>query len=202
MPSFIDRIRAVIWSIVSASLINIFGAGVWTALITSNLITSPTIPWAIPVLAFVLWLMRQYLGGKGWPRWTAEARHLYLRANRVPRVVWVWALLASLLSIIALAGFWIVLVELVGAGGNPTIPDYTRYPRLIVVLGLLMSPLTEEAAFRGYARVRLEQLFPAGTAIAIASLLFALWHGPTQGFCGRNCFSTLSWVWHLGLQPT
>lgn len=186
MRSLFDRIQAVVWSIVLASLISVFGAGVWTALITSNIGTTPAIPWAIPVMAFVLWLMWQYLGGKGWPRQTAEARHSYLRANRVSRPVLTWALLASILSVIALAGFWIVLVELVGVGGNPTIPDYSRYPRLTVVLGLLMgslvSPLTEEAAFRGYAQVRLERVFPASAAIVIASLLFAFWHGPTQGF--------------------
>ncbi len=185
MRSFSTQLRAVIWSVI-ASLISVFGAGIWTALITSNLNTTPALPWAIPVMAFILWLMWQYLGGKGWPRQTAEARRLYLRANRVSRSVLGWALLASILSVIALAGLWIVLVELGGAGGNPTIPDYSRYPRLIVVLGLLMgslvSPLTEEAAFRGYAQVKLERVFPAGTAIVIASLLFMFWHGPTQGF--------------------
>jgi membrane protease YdiL (CAAX protease family) len=88
--------------------------------------------------------------------------------------------------VIALMGFWIVLVELAGTGGNPTIPDYSRYPHILVILGLLtgslVSPITEEAAFRGYAQVRLERVFPAVTAVVISSLLFAFWHGPTQGF--------------------
>ncbi len=113
-------------------------------------------------------------------------RRSYLRANPVTRAVWTWALLAGGLSLVALAGFWIVLVELTGVGGNPTIPNYYQYPILTVVLGLLMgslvSPITEEAAFRGYGQVILERVFPAAAAIAISSLLFALWHGPTQGF--------------------
>jgi membrane protease YdiL (CAAX protease family) len=46
----------------------------------------------------------------------------------------------------------------------------------------LVSPITEEAAFRGYGQAILERVFPAGVAIALSSVLFALWHGPTQGF--------------------
>ena len=186
MHSLSDRILAVIWSALLSSLISIVGAGVWTALISTNLSFTPTIPWAVPIMALVLWLMWQYLGGKWWPQSTSDARRSYLRANRISRRKLAWALIASVLSVIALAGFWIVLVELVGVGGNPTIPDYSRYPQLTVVLGLVMgslvSPLTEEAAFRGYAQVRLERVFPAGAAIVISSLLFAFWHGPTQGF--------------------
>lgn len=178
--------RAAVWFVILASSISAFGTGVWTVLITTNLMTSPTIPWAIIVMAFVLWLMWQYLGGRWWPRSTSQTRRTYLRANPVPGRVLVWALLAGVLSLIALAGSWIVLVELTGAGGNPTIPNYSQYPRLIVVLGLLMgslvSPITEEAAFRGYGQVILERVFPAAVAIALASGLFALWHGPTQGF--------------------
>ncbi len=176
----------VMWSAVLASLISAFGAGVWMVLIGSNLLYSPAIPWAIPAMAIVLWLMWQYLGGKGWPRSTSDARRAYLRANPVTRSAWAWALLAGVLSLVALAGYWIILVELSGAGGNPTIPDYSRYPALTVVLGLLMgslvSPITEEAAFRGYGQVILERFLPAAAAIVIASVLFALWHGPTQGF--------------------
>ncbi len=186
MPSPASRIQAVIWSLVISSLISLLGAGIWTLLITRNLETTPSLPWAIPIMAVILWLIWQYLDGKGWPRTTAKERHAYLRAKAVSRPLWTWGLLASLLALIALAGLWIVLVELVGAGGNPTIPDYSRYPRLTVVLGLLMgslvSPFTEEAGFRGYAQSRLERVFPAAAAIGIASLLFALWHGPTQGF--------------------
>lgn len=186
MRSLLNRLLAVVWSGVLASLISAFGSGVWIALIGTNLNTTPAIPWAVPVMAIVLWLMWQYLGGKGWPQSTSDARRSYLRANPVTRLVWAWGLMAGVLSLVALAGFWIVLVELTGVGGNPTIPDYNQYPILTVVLGLMMgslvSPITEEAAFRGYSQVILEQIFPSTAAIVISSVLFALWHGPTQGF--------------------
>ena len=186
MHSLSSRLMSVAWFVLLTSLIAAFGTGVWTALITSNLATSPAIPWAVAVMAIILWLMWQYLDGRWWPRSTSNARHLYLRARAVSRGVFAWALLAGVLSLIALAGYWIVLVELVGVGGNPTIPNYAQYPPLTVVLGLLMgslvSPITEEAAFRGYGQVILERMFPARVAIAISAVLFALWHGPTQGF--------------------
>ena len=181
-----SRLVSVVWFVVLASLIAGFGAGVWTVLISSNLATTPAIPWAVVVMALVLWLLWQYLDGRWWPRSTSEARRSHLRARPVSRSVFDWAFLAGVLSLVALAGFWIVLVELVGVGGNPTIPSYSQYPVVTVVLGLLMgslvSPITEEAAFRGYGQVILERAFPAGAAIAISAVLFALWHGPTQGF--------------------
>ena len=51
-----------------------------------------------------------------------------------------------------------------------------------LVMGSLVSPLTEEAAFRGYAQSIMERVFPPGIAVVVPSILFALWHGPTQGF--------------------
>lgn len=186
MRAFPDRVRALISFVILASLIAAFGSGIWTALIISNLATNPIVPWAVPVMALVLWLMWQYLGGRWWPRSTSADRRAHLRSYAVPVRVFAWAMLAGVLSLVALAGFWIVLVELTGAGGNPTIPDYARYPVATVVLALLMgslvSPITEEAAFRGYGQVILESAFPAAVAIALSSVLFALWHGPTQGF--------------------
>ncbi len=181
-----SRILSVVWFIVLASLIAAFGTGVWTILIATNLATSPAIPWAVAVMPIVLWLMWQYLDGRGWPHSTSVARHMYLRARPVSPTVFGWALLAGVLSLVALAAYWIVLVELGGVGGNPTIPNSSQYPLLTVVLGLVMgslvSPITEEAAFRGYGQVVLERVFPAGAAIVISAVLFALWHGPTQGF--------------------
>ena len=207
MHPLFSRILAVVWAGLLASLITGLGAGAWTALLASNLKTSPAIPWAVPVMALVLWLLWQYLGGKWWPRSTAEARRSHLRANPVSRRVFGWALLAGALALVALAGFWIVLVELTKVGGNPTFPNYAAYPLLTVALGLLMgsvvSPLTEEVAFRGYCQVMLERKFPGATAVVISLVFFALWHGPTQGFLWpKLSCSTFSWARSLVRWPT
>jgi len=53
---------------------------------------------------------------------------------------------------------------------------------LAIGMGSLVSPLTEEAAFRGYGQVVLERSFKPSVAVALSALFFALYHGPTQGF--------------------
>jgi len=45
--------------------ITILAGGVWSALLVTNLRTSPAVPWSVPVMALLLWLMWRYLGGKG-----------------------------------------------------------------------------------------------------------------------------------------
>jgi membrane protease YdiL (CAAX protease family) len=96
-----------------------------------------------------------------------------------------WAQAAGGLSLVALAGYWIVLSQLVKMPGN-AVPDFSHYPLLTVVLTIgmasLAAPLTEEPAFRGYCQVILEKQFRAPTAVIISSILFSLVHGPTQGF--------------------
>lgn len=185
MNSLSHRISAVVRFGILALVITILAGGIWTALLITNLATSPTIPWAIIVMALLLWLMWQYLDGKGRPPSTSEARHRYLRARPVSPQVFAWALVAGLLSIVALIGSWIVLFQLVKAPGN-TLPDFSSYPPASVALVLVMSSLvasvTEEAGFRGYFQSVLEREFKGAAAIVIAALVMAPAHGVTQGF--------------------
>jgi membrane protease YdiL (CAAX protease family) len=185
MAPHLSRTIAIVKSGISGFLIIVFGAGIWSALVGANLSVSPAVPWAVPVMALVLWLMWQYLGGKGWPRGASQARRLLLRANPVLAQAFGWSLAAGTLSVVALAGFWIVMCQLVRMPGN-ALPDFSRYPWLTVVSMILMgsvaAPLTEEPAFRGYCQVILEREFSPPVAVVISSLFFALAHGPTQGF--------------------
>src|SRR6478672_1642213 len=105
--------------------------GIWTALLTLNLATSPAVPWAVVVMALLLWLLWRYLGGAGWPRGTAEARRHYLRARRMPGQVFLWAVGAGLLAIVAPAGWWIVLFQLAHLPAR-ALPDYSKYPLVTV----------------------------------------------------------------------
>ena len=179
-----SRIVSVLWSAILAFLILAFGQGVWAALLVSNLKISPAVPWCPVVMAFVLWLMWSYLGGKWWPRSTSEARQALLRANSVPWRIYAWTISAGVASIVALAGLWIVLFSLVRMRAN-VLPELSKYPLATVVLvgamASLVSPLTEEAAFRGYCQTILERRFSGRNAVAISSLLFAFAH-LTQGF--------------------
>src|SRR5215471_143166 len=107
MRLVLRKIRTVIWSAFLAFLILAFGQIIWGALILVNLRSNPATPWAVPLMALVLWTMWNYLGGAWWPHSTSELRRQSLRAVPVPREALGWTLLAGLLSSAALAGYWI-----------------------------------------------------------------------------------------------
>ena len=140
MRSLSGQILAVAQSAILAFLIIVFAGGVWGALINSNLSTTPAIPWAVPVIALLLWLMWQYLSGKWWPHSTSEARRQLLRAKPVSGQAFIWALLTGVLSIVALSGYWIVMFQLVKMSGN-VLPDFSKYPLLTAALGIVMGSL-------------------------------------------------------------
>ena len=177
--SLTSRILKLIGIGVLAPAITLFAGAIWTVLLLANLRTSPTIPWSVPLMGILLWLFWNYLNGKGWPRSTAEARRSYLRANRTSVRTFLLAEIAGLLSVVALAGYWIVFFGLVKMPPN-AIPDTSTYPRLTVVLMILMgsmvSPFMEEASIRGYLQVALEREFRGLVAVVISSAVFALAH--------------------------
>ena|SRR2546425_256735 len=157
----------------------ILAGGIWSALLVANLRSSPAVPWSVPAMALLLWLMWGYLGGKGWPRSTSDARRHYLRANRRSARTYLWSFAAGVLSVVALAGYWIVLFRLVKMPPN-ALPDVSSYPRmtvaLMILMGSLVAPLMEEAGFRGYFQVALERGFRGSVAVAVSSLVFAFAH--------------------------
>jgi membrane protease YdiL (CAAX protease family) len=178
--SFGEKIAAVLWSALLAFLILLVGQTIWSVLLAINFKNSPTAaPWSAVAMAIVLWLLWQYLGGRWWPPGTAEARRRDLRANPVSRTAWGISLLAGLLSIVALAGYWIVFFQLVKTPPN-VLADASKYPWLTVVLVVamssLVSPIVEEIAFRGYCQQILERHFSGPAAVFLSSLLFMLAH--------------------------
>lgn len=80
---------------------------------------------------------------------------------------------------IALAGCWIVLFQLVRTPPN-VLPDLSGYPLLTVVLVLtmasLVSPIVEEIGFRGYCQQVLERGLSGPASVAVSSILFMLAH--------------------------
>jgi membrane protease YdiL (CAAX protease family) len=167
------------WCGIVGLLIALLAAVVWTALIVANTKTTRNMPWSVPVMALVLWAMWRYWGGAGWPRSTSETRRAYRRANPVSAQALLWSLIAGVLGIVALAGSWIVFFNLFEMRPN-AIPDTSTYPALLVypmmVMGSLVSPLSEEAGFRGYSQLMLERDFRPAAAAVIASVFFAIGH--------------------------
>lgn len=168
-----------------AFAITTLAGGIWSALLIVNLRTSPRVPWSVPAMGLVLWLAWSYLAGKGAPRSTSETRRLHLRANQKCAPTYLWAWTAGALSLVALAGYWIAFFQLINMPPN-IFADMASYPRLtvalMIVMGSLVAPFMEEAGFRGYFQVALEREMRAPLAIVLASLVFTIAHGPTQGF--------------------
>lgn len=105
MLSRSSRIPAVVWSGILAFFLTVLARGVWTVLLISNVATSPAIPWSVVVMAFLLWLMWQYLDGRWGPKSTSQARRRNLRARPLSIEVFAWAIVAGALSIVALVGY-------------------------------------------------------------------------------------------------
>jgi membrane protease YdiL (CAAX protease family) len=168
-----------------AFLLTLVVGGIWSGFVVANLATTPAVPWALPAMAGVLWMTWEYLHGRWPPRSTSQARRRLLRANPVPGNVFGWAIAAGLLSVVALVGGWIVLVQLVKTPSH-LLPDYSAYPPLTVAAVILMASvvgaIAEEAGFRGYFQGTLERVVPAPAAIAIVCLVMAPEHALTQGF--------------------
>ncbi len=206
MHSLFGRVPAVVWTGILAFVLTVSAGAVWTVLLIGNVATSPAIPWAVAVMALLLWLMWQYLGGKWGPQRTSEARRRYLRARPLPVQVFALALVAGLLSIVALVGFWIVLHQLVKIPAR-VLPNFSGYPlltiALVLVMASLVSSLAEEAGFRGYFQGALERAVRGPVAIVIMSLVIAPAHGLTQGFlwpillwyfCADVMFGTIAYL--------
>jgi membrane protease YdiL (CAAX protease family) len=181
-----SAVRAVAVAALASLGVASLGTVTWGPLAAANLRLTPSVPWSLPAEGLALVLIWAWLGGRWRPARWSDARRRLLRSRMVSRTAFGWAAAAGALSLVALAGLWIVLVRTTGAGGNPTLPSTAVYPAItvaaVIVGASLNSPFTEEAAFRGYGQVLLERRFPPVAAVALSSLLFALYHGPTQGF--------------------
>ena len=179
------RLVDIVWRAALAFALTALAGGIWTVLLAANLATSAAVPWAVVVMAALLWALWRYLGGAWRPRRTADARRQLLRARRVSAPTFAWAVAAGLLAIVALAGLWVVLFQLARLPAR-TLLDYSRYPFLTVALALVMASLVnavaEEALFRGYLQGTLEGRVGGLAAILITMLLMAPEHAVTQGF--------------------
>jgi membrane protease YdiL (CAAX protease family) len=102
----------------------------------------------------------------------------------MPWRVFGWAVLAGALGDIALGGAWIATSDLIHlpAGLTPSMKGVPLTTAIaLLIMGSLAAPLSEEAAFRGYAQGILERAWVwAPAAILGSSVLFAAAH-VTQG---------------------
>jgi membrane protease YdiL (CAAX protease family) len=182
------------------------GQGLWGLMAMANLKLSPALPWAPLVMWAVLAALVAWLGGAGWPKASAQTRRRLLRWNPMPWPVFRQAIFAGVLALVALGGLWITVSDLVHIPPGLT-PSSKGIPIWSAILFLMTAsaaaPLSEEAAFRGYAQGLFERAFgSAALAILASSVLFALAH-LIQGvdvfklglyFTAGLIFGTIAWA--------
>jgi membrane protease YdiL (CAAX protease family) len=168
-----------------AFAITAIGQTLWGVLAFANMRYAVDVPWAPALMAVILAGLMAYLNGAGWPRRTAQVRRTLLRLNPIAPRRFAQALLAGVLAIAALGGLWLVASDLVVLPRGLT-ADANAYPiqtgAAILIMACIAAPLSEEAAFRGYAQGMLERAWGSpSVAIIGSSVLFAAAH-IIQGF--------------------
>jgi membrane protease YdiL (CAAX protease family) len=191
---------------VVALLITAYGQGLWGLLVIANLRFHPELPWAAVTMAVLLGFLILYLSGAGWPHGTSARRRALLRWNAIPLPIFGCAILAGVLADVTLGGTWIAASDLIRIPAGVT-PKMTGYPLITVlsflIMGSIAAPVSEEAAFRGYAQGLLERAWQwAPAAIIGSSILFAAAHVlqglsfPKLGlyFLAGLIFGSLAWL--------
>src|SRR5580698_5858089 len=108
-----------------AVVLTLVAGGIWSALLTVNLRRDSTFPWSAFVMAAILWAAWQYYSGKWWGTLESKrARGEMMRAKAVSSTVFGWSFLAGISAVVALAGLWIVLSDVIKIPGNP-LPDFS-----------------------------------------------------------------------------
>ena len=184
MRAFLQAIGKAAWTGLFAIVLTAVSGALWSALLLFNLKVSPALPWSAPIALGLTGLAFAWLGGKWGSSQTKSARASYLRVTPLRWAPFGIALAAGTLGIIALAGLWIVLFQLVKMPGNSS--DFSRLPLLTVIVSLataaVIGAVFEEAGFRGYFQGTLERYLPAPFAILICAVVMAPEHAATQGF--------------------
>ncbi len=169
----------IVQAVVVGMLVLLAGTIPRNLLFAANLRYFTAVPWAVPLTAVYVWLFWRYLNGAGPPESTAAERRTSLRANRLPALVWAWALLAGALGIVALVLALRVANRIVVLPQQP-VPDLSQVPKLTVLALLLMAApvagIVEESAFRGYMQGPIERRFGLPVAILITGTMFAVAH--------------------------
>ena len=176
-----QRIPVIVRAPIIGAVVCLAGTVAWSILLGLNLKFAPSIPWAAATMTVLLWVYWSYLGGKGWPRSTAETRRASLRVRRVSGRLWIWALIAGALSVASIVNLQLVYARFVRVPSGH-LPDFSRYPFLTVFCALLMSAAVagfmEEAGFRGYMQVPIERQHGPWIASVVVAILFVFWHLP------------------------
>lgn len=168
--------RAVLAGIGVAAL----GTLPWARLVSTNVKHGSAVPWSVPIMAGYLAIFWAYfVRGKGWPRFTSDARRTMARASSVSPDAWGPALLAGVLGLVSILLLQGVMARLVRLPTQREL-DPSQFPAVTVLLWVVMSAIVagvvEETAFRGYLQRPIERRHGPVVAILITGTLFGFAH--------------------------
>jgi len=172
------RMPPFLWAVIVGLAVTTAGSLPWSVLVALNVKHGALLPWASVLMAVYLAVYLRYLGGWGPPASSAAVRGAYLRARRLPRHVWRWALVAGGSANAALAAAFIVVSRLGwiprAKAAIPVAPAWTLAAWLL--MGAAVAGIAEECGFRGYMQKMLEDRYRASVAIAVTSVVFGATH--------------------------
>lgn len=200
-----QKIPAAIRGPILGILVLLAGVQPIVVLVSANLEVANSIPWSVIPGVLYLWIFWSYLKGMGPPRSTSDKRRELLRANALSRDTRSLVVIASLSLGMLIASF-----ALIAYGAREVAVEELGMVRHVLesapvtAIGLiflvaLFSGVIEEAAFRGYMQVSLEQAYHPVVVVVIVALIFALVHPQPPAFVaifmvGASGWSILAYV--------
>jgi membrane protease YdiL (CAAX protease family) len=160
------------------------GIAPWPVLASLNLKAGATFPWSVPVQLAYMGLLWWFLsgGGRSVPGASTRRRNLRMNPVRGPRLIWsmtAGALLASAIVALALSGWMLVRVPATVLDQFTALGTHGLWIAVPMLLtGSFVAGAIEEAAFRGFMQVPLEERYGSRAAIGAVALLFTLAHFP------------------------
>lgn len=203
---FWTKVPVLIRSLLTGIAILMAAVYPWSALMQMNLSILPQFPWSVAVGGMYLWLLWRYVGGWGYPSSNAGSRNRRRRFHALPDNGrnWIWIGSASLGLTILAYGMIKTLTESVGAQQTALfdalapLSGFTVAPMLLGAV--IMTGFFEEAAFRGYMQLPIEERHGPVIAIIFVAVVFTLVHSPQPmqlplfifGSCGWGVLTYLS----------
>lgn len=173
------RLPVVLRAVLIGILVTATGELPWALLVGTNLKLSPSIPWAVPIMAVWLGFYWRYLAGAGGSSWSQVLRRTSFRQTEISARVWFWSTLSGTLAITSLIALEFILLRFFRLAVNvqPSasgIPLHSLF--LFAAMSAFASGIPEEVGFRGYMQVPIEQRHGPPFAILFVAFLFALTH--------------------------
>ena len=175
-PNF--RVPLILRAIGAGIVVGLTAANVWPVLLIKL-----GMPLAGILEVLFLGFYLAWARGLGFPSALREARRSAFRSTRLTRAQWVSGIATALVFALTVHAAMVVLFRLVPFPAALFHRDYqfglamsASLKWMAVVIAAASAAICEETGFRGYMQQPIEQRHGAVTAIAVSSVLFAVFH--------------------------